>query len=298
MGAAVEESNVRQALEAARMAQVAQEARARLEENARQFDTEAELQKRRIEQSARLEMHRAEISKAYHDAQLGIARDRLDETRKINEEKAISAARQALAKNRLDEMIRGGQDPVRSALSLSGDLAMPGASIASLAKAAQPQIPPTLNTQTKDGETYYQSGSRGWVHVPRIRDIPEGTLTQKEREQLRTARKDLDMATKDLESWRTRIDLETDPSSIRDEKLRKIAEQRRAEAQRVVDRAKSARETIDRLSGSGAGGQYQRVPPVAERVEGKVYSSPKGLFVWRGDHWESYKEEEPDTAEE
>lgn len=183
MGASSQAQAIEAALAAQRLAtqqqqsvlehQAQQEA---LNEAQRRTDMETQIQRERIAQQARIEQQQLEINRAYHEAQIGIQRDRLKETQQANMLKWMDEARMAQARQGYQQAIAGGV-PYEKAILQNLSMFKTASGLAPLAK--QAQLPDAMEGWTpanpKTGAPGYFTDRSGNIHLD-TRQAPEKSL--------------------------------------------------------------------------------------------------------------------------
>lgn len=142
-----------------------QQASAALAESARRTDMELQMERERSQAEQNVKQQQLEIAKAYHDSETGLQVQKLEEAKRMNSMRIQQFAQSAAAKQEYQQRVASGEDPAKVGLELGPRMGVPGSGLASLVRAGQAEIPPTLQTQTVDGQTYYQSGRRPWMHI-------------------------------------------------------------------------------------------------------------------------------------
>lgn len=283
-----------------------QEANARIAEASQHLQAQQqeaqmhhELEQKRLEQNSRLEQQQLEISKAYHDAQVGMQMQRLEEAKKVNEWKMQKFAQQAQVQMQARQRIASGEDPTKVWMELGPEMGFTGSGQASISRAAQAKIPPTLQTQQEGGQTYYQSGQRPWIHVPNQRAPAPGSLTQQQRAQLtifkdqqkalRAQLPDYMLGAMNMSDQEVQEELKKDPEHG------KSLMQRRDAGRKIQSQIDAIEKQKQGILGTApkATGQYPPAPPKEQREANETYMTPKGPHTWTGSGWVKPNLEEP-----
>lgn len=123
------------------------EAQQALQQRASMQAMQMEIEQRRQQEQFNVRQQQMEIQRSYHDAQVGLAESKLNEAKKMNNEKIARAARQYKARQAYSQAVKDGADPLNAALTNAADLEIPGGGMATLANAASRKARPPANIE-------------------------------------------------------------------------------------------------------------------------------------------------------
>lgn len=214
---------------------------AALDQRNHELDVESQLKREALEMETVKEQQRLAIQDDYRKAQMELSKQRIAQAQAQQQFRVDQAARSFAARQKFTQRTQeGGEDPVSVALSMAGELNLPGGSIAALSNASKPQVPPDLQIQRRGDEAFYLNG-RTWVHIPRVKAPNPDALSQKDRaelSQLNAERKQQEAA---LNSWAMRSALAAPPlESIVDPDQRQNVKTR-------LDQARQIQGNLDRI---------------------------------------------------
>lgn len=161
-------------LQRQQMANQAAQATARLNHEQMIAQMEAESRKQITQQNALMRQAQIEFQKQYHDSQVGLARQRMEEMQAINQAKAQDAARKFAAQQKYTNLLRSGVSPDQ-ALYQVPELATPSA-VAAINRGGQKEYGPIETQEVAPGVTAaFRKGS------PSIHFMPEAKMNARQK---------------------------------------------------------------------------------------------------------------------
>lgn len=132
---------------------------AKLEEASRRSDLQYQLDLEKLEQEKLAEAQRLEISKAYREIQTQLQRDRLAETKRVNQEKTDRAAKQYAAWRAIAAASQTpGADVQKAFFSALPELNPPPEAAFNMIQKTTPVIPENVKTFERDGQKFFAYG--------------------------------------------------------------------------------------------------------------------------------------------
>lgn len=167
-GAQVAEANARMAQAAQQHAQQIQHAAQQLQQQQHEAQMRHEIEQQRLEQNSRIEQQQLEISRAYHDAQIGMQQQRLQEAKVMNDQRIKQYADMAAGRMEISKRVAAGEDFDKVMMEV-GPRAFGNSSSAvssAMRIAERRQAPPPQWTQPNEetGAPGYMTDSKGNVH--------------------------------------------------------------------------------------------------------------------------------------
>lgn len=191
------------------------EAEQRLQAQQQQHAQDMALRQQQIDQNARIESQRIEITKAYHDAQIGVQKQRLEDYRKINDFKIQQTALQFAARQRMSQRIAAKEDPFRVMLEEGAAAGIGGPAMASAARAQQASLPlaPVQTSAVLDPTTKAPMpnwfATRTTAGTPEVHRATSGSSDHWERgKQIDVIKVELKAAQDRLKDRRVQMDIE------------------------------------------------------------------------------------------
>lgn len=151
----------------ARINAAASEQNARLAQQEQMAQMQAQVRMQIADQRSRENQQRIAIDASYKDAEIGLQRQRLEESQKLSSMKIMQQAQQMDAQMRMSERIKRGE-PRDQVLMEEGPLAFGGSAMGGIMRAAQASAPKSLEIKAEGGEQFYRSSpSERYQHIPK-----------------------------------------------------------------------------------------------------------------------------------
>lgn len=141
--------------------------RARLQMQAQEFSTKLAVQQQQLEQESMRREQQLEITKAYHQAEVGLKQQQLDQAQQRVNLSAKTAAERFAAQREYDGLVQSGTSPDEAALKvgprLFGSMSGFGAVANAVRERKMPFVPTKMNV---GGTEMIQESPKRWAQVP------------------------------------------------------------------------------------------------------------------------------------
>lgn len=258
-------------------------AQAQLDQEAQQAGIQMAERQRQMEMQQRHQQQQLEMTRAYHDATVGLRKAQLDQAQQKIQLATVTAARrfqaQQSVQQRTQELVSGGM-PIEQAtrtafLENASQLGMTGQGVAALGRGG-PSKPAWVPEDLQSGAPGHFETPSGAVHIPtRLRE--QGKLSQ--RDILQTLRQQ-------------EKELASDPM-VKMDIPAKASPTMKAEAERKKAEFKTVRDRIDSMISGAA------EPPASMTSKaGKIYQDGKTKWRYTGNSANPLTDKDPSHWEE